>query len=201
MSEADAWTGQWLPAARAGSAEAIGAALQACRGYLLQVAQEELGADLRAKGGASDVVQQTLLDAVRDFGRFHGDTEAELLAWLRRLLLNNLTDLARQYRDAGKRQVAREVGLGPADSTAGPGLVLPASTGTPSREVVAREEEDAVRRAVDGLPDDYRRAIALRYQEGRSFEEIGAELGLSPNAARKLLVRAVERVRHALEGP
>jgi hypothetical protein len=47
-------TGQRLAAARAGSREALGQALQACRGYLLLLAERELDADLRAKGGASD---------------------------------------------------------------------------------------------------------------------------------------------------
>jgi hypothetical protein len=41
---------------------------------------------------------------------------------------------------------------------------------------------------------------ALR-EEGRSFDEIGAVPGLTANAARKLLLRAAERVSRELEGP
>ena len=52
-----------LAAARTGSSEALGQALQACRGYLLLLAERELDPDLRAKGGASDVVQETFLEA------------------------------------------------------------------------------------------------------------------------------------------
>src|SRR5215470_14425159 len=100
---------RWLPAARTGSAEALGRLLEGCRGYLLLVAQRELAPDLQAKGGASDLVQETLLDALRDFPRFQGTSEAEVLAWLRRLLLNNLVSFTRRYRDAGKRQIGREV--------------------------------------------------------------------------------------------
>jgi RNA polymerase sigma-70 factor, ECF subfamily len=61
---------QYLPAARAGSREALGQALEICRGYLLRVANQGLDAELRAKGGASDLVQETFLEAQRDFGRF-----------------------------------------------------------------------------------------------------------------------------------
>ncbi len=43
----------WLPAARSGSAEALGNALEACRGYLLMIAQRELDSHLQPKGGAS----------------------------------------------------------------------------------------------------------------------------------------------------
>src|SRR4051794_33646249 len=84
-----------LPAARAGSADALGAALEACRLYLLAVADRELHTDLRAKGGASDIVQDTFLEAQRDFDHFHGASAADLRAWLRRLLLNNLANFAR----------------------------------------------------------------------------------------------------------
>src|SRR6516165_3274940 len=73
---------RWLPAAQAGSKEALAQMLEACRGYLLLIATQELDPALRAKGGASDLVQETILEAFRDFGRFQGGEE-ELLAWLR----------------------------------------------------------------------------------------------------------------------
>src|SRR5262249_21485567 len=95
-SSADA--AQWLPAARQGSREALGRLLEACRDYLLLVANKELDPQLQPKGGASDLVQQTFLEAQRDFARFAGNSEEELLAWLRRLLLNNLGDFTRRYR-------------------------------------------------------------------------------------------------------
>src|SRR5438309_350206 len=100
--------GQWLPAAQAGSKEALGQILEACRGYLLLIAQQELDQALQAKGGASDLVQQTFLEAQRDFLGFHGSTPEALLAWMRRLLLNNLANFRRDYR-RDKRRVSREV--------------------------------------------------------------------------------------------
>jgi RNA polymerase sigma-70 factor (ECF subfamily) len=183
-----------LAAARAGSREALGEALDACRGYLLLVAERELAPELRAKGGASDLVQETLLEAYRDFAGFHGRTEDELLAWLRRLLLNNLADFTRQYRATDKRRLDREV---PADggSSAAAGGGPAAARTSPSSAVAAGEQAEAVRRVLERLPDDYRRAIVLRYQDGRPFGEIGRELGLTENAARKLLVRAIDRVQ------
>src|SRR5258708_21186979 len=98
----------WLPAARSGSADALGKALEACRGYLLMIAQGELDPHLQPKGGASDLVQETLVDAVRDFARFRGTREEELRAWLRQLLLNNLVDFTRQYHETATREIARE---------------------------------------------------------------------------------------------
>jgi RNA polymerase sigma-70 factor (ECF subfamily) len=199
MTEPTEETAQRLAAARAGSQEALGQALEACRGYLLLIAQRELGAPLQAKGGASDLVQETLMEAVRDFGHFQGTSEDELLHWLRRLLLNNLADFTRQYRETGKRQIDREIRLEGGDSSDERGG-LAASLPSPSNEAIAIEQAEAIRRAVEQLPEDYRRVLVLRYQEGRSFEEIGTLLGLTANAARKLLLRAVERVQRELEG-
>src|SRR5205823_5326264 len=78
MDKAARDVAQWLPAARAGSSEALGEILEACRGYLLLLAQEELDPGLQAKGGASDLVQQTFMEAQQDFARFQGDSEGAL---------------------------------------------------------------------------------------------------------------------------
>lgn len=74
----------------------------------------EVESSLRAKADASDLVQQTLLEAYRDFGQFRGRTEAEWLAWLRRILARNAAEFVRHYRLTGKRQTAREVRSSPA---------------------------------------------------------------------------------------
>ena len=199
MAEPAKDAGHWLAAAHAGSSEALGQALEACRGYLLLVARRHLDADLQAKGGASDLVQETFLDAQRDFARFRGTSEEELLAWLRRLLLNNLGHFTRRYRATGKRAVGREVLLAADGSSDGPGPALPADASSPSGQAMAHEQAEALRRALARLPDDYRRVITLRYDEGRSFEDIGRLMERSPDAARKLWARAMERLRQEWE--
>jgi RNA polymerase sigma-70 factor (ECF subfamily) len=186
--------------ARAGSPEALGELMEACRGYLLLVAQRELDPALRAKGGASDLVQETFLDAQRGFHRFRGDSEAELLAWLRRLLLNNLTSFARLYRDTSKRELAREVALDRDDSARLRSDDLTMEWPTPSRQMMQKEQSEAIRSALDRLPDDYRKVLLMRYQEERSFEEIGQAMGRSANAVRKLWLRAIKRLQHESEG-
>jgi RNA polymerase sigma-70 factor (ECF subfamily) len=200
MAQSTRDTDQLLAAARAGSADALGRVLETCRRYLLLVAERQLDPKLRAKGGASDLVQETFLEAQRDFGGFRGTSEAELLAWLSRLLLNNVGNFARRYRGTNKRDVGREVLL-QADNSSGAAVPDPAAD-VPSPSVQAMEEEQtaALQRALARLPDDYRQAIVLRYQEGRSFEEIGRLLNRSPDAARKLWSRAMERLRLEWEG-
>jgi RNA polymerase sigma-70 factor (ECF subfamily) len=192
---------RWLPAARQGSVPARGKVFEACRGYLLMVAHQRLDPELQAKGGASDLVQQTFLAAELHFDQFRGTTEAELLGWLRQALLNNLAEFQRHYRQTAKARAALEVPLGGDTSSADSVGRLPDSGPSPSQEAMAREEADAVQRALERLPDEYRQVILLRHQEELPFEEIGRLMGRSANAAEKLWARAVRRMRQELETP
>jgi RNA polymerase sigma-70 factor (ECF subfamily) len=189
-----------LAMARQGRPEALGEALEACRGYLLLIASRELEPDLLPKAGASDVVQDTFLEAQRDFGRFQGHTGDEFRAWLRQMLLNNLANFRRRYRQTAKRRVGREVRLPAAAESGVSGEGLVADVLSPSGEAVANEQAEAVGRALDRLPADYRRVLLLRYQEQQTFEAIGRALGRTPNAARLLWLRAVERLHEELQG-
>jgi RNA polymerase sigma-70 factor (ECF subfamily) len=190
----------WLAAARQGSNEALGHVLEVCRPYLLQVANDHLAADLQAKLGASDLVQETFLEAQRDFGGFHGRTEEEMLAWLRCILLHNLMNLTRHFRQTGKRRVQREVALtDPPREEVDKPLVDPEES--PSSQARARERDAALERALAQLPEAQREIIRLRSYERLSFEEAGRRLGRSTGAARKLWGRAVEHLQRILEPP
>jgi RNA polymerase sigma-70 factor, ECF subfamily len=202
MAAEPADVARWLEAARAGSRDALGEALEACRAYLLAVANRQVDDALRAKGGASDLVQETFLEAQRDFDRFQGNSADELRAWLCRLLVNNAANFARAYRETDKRQVGREVGLpGEAPSDDGRGGGLPGPTPTPSVQAVAKELAQRVEHCLDRLPDDYRQVITLRYREDRPFDEIARLMGRSENAVRKLWFRAIERLQQELDSP
>src|SRR5262249_3517953 len=150
--------------------------------------------DLQAKGGASDLVQETFLEAQCAFDRFHGNSEVELRAWLRQLLHHRAAKFRRRYRETQKRRLVRETPL----SLANPPAHADDDRPPPSAELMAREQAQRLRKALEGLPDDYRRAITLRYAEQQSFEEIGRRLQRTPNAARLLWLRAIEHVKHAL---
>jgi RNA polymerase sigma-70 factor (ECF subfamily) len=188
-----------LSAARGGSNEALGQALEACRGYLLLIANRELDAALQPKGGPSDLVQETFLEAHRDFARFQGTTSDELKAWLRKLLLNNLGNFARRYRQTAKRELGREVGLPATQESGAQEVRLIAEALSPSGEAMANEQVEALGRALERLLPDYRQVLLLRFQEQQTFEEIGRAMQRTPNAARMLWLRAVERLQHELE--
>lgn len=184
-----------LAAARAGSSEALGLALNQCRPYLLDAARQALGTALQSKGGASDIVQETFLEAHRRFPRFEGDTASQLRAWLRCLLLHRAAKLGRRYRCTRKRQLAREIPFNTVNARLTRPSQIVAVTPTPSVQMMADEQVACLRATISRLPEDYRHVIALRYQEGLSFEEVGRRLDRSPDAARMLWVRAVDRLK------
>jgi RNA polymerase sigma-70 factor (ECF subfamily) len=197
LADDGAWE-QMLAGARDGASETLGQLLQGCRQYLLLVANQQLEPDLQAKVGASDVVQQTFLEAQRDFGGFSGQSQEELLAWLRRILLNNLANLTRHYHGTQRRQAGREVPLAEAPLRELQ-AVLASEADSPSTQALAREQAEALDRALERLPEDYGEALRLRHQERLSFEAIGQRLGRSAEAARKLWVRALEQLQRDLE--
>lgn len=184
--------------ARAGSSQALGELLESCRNYLLLIANIAVKQGLQAKVGASDLVQETFAEAQRIFDRFEGCSENELRRWLAKILEFKIGNTFKRYA-AGRRNVHREVGwrdlFGEAFAEN-----LPESNGhSPSSEFRIQEDRERLQAALAALPDDQRAAVRLRVEEGLAFEEIGADLNRSPDAARKLFARAVLRLQHELE--
>jgi RNA polymerase sigma-70 factor (ECF subfamily) len=196
LGHVDDWS-RWIDEARRGSREALGQLLEKCRNYLLVVARGALGEQLHAKAGSSDLVQETFMQAQRNFARFTGTSEAELLAWLRGILLNSAADFSRRFQETDKRQVGREVPLDEARQQAPSELT--AALPSPSEALMAGEQDAALRRALDELPEDYRTVIQLRNYGQLSFEEIGKQLGRSADAARKLWARALKKLQQILD--
>jgi RNA polymerase sigma-70 factor (ECF subfamily) len=190
--------GAWLAAAREGSRDALGKSLESCRRYLLSIARQEIDAWLQPKGGASDMVQETFLEAQRAFDHFQGHSESELRAWLRRLLHDRLAKLGRRYRTTQKRRLARETVMPAAGSLAGALAGERARASSPSTQLMADEQNQQLRQSLERLPEEYQRVITLRFDERCSFEEIGRRMQRTPNAARLLWLRAIERVKREL---
>ncbi len=185
-----------LVAARNGAPDAIGRIFEAARGHLLQLAAQELPAELRAKIGPSDLVQETAVDMHRDFAQFKGTTAEECFAWLRGILRHNAIDAIRHYRESLKRNAGLEVAI---DSM--PRLDRRALAGamrSPDGSAIRREEAATLNHVMARLSADHRRVLELRYWSGMSFVDMAPLLGRSPDAVRKLWYRAVERLQEEL---
>jgi RNA polymerase sigma-70 factor, ECF subfamily len=188
-----------VEAAQSGSTEDIGRILDLCRSYLLGIANQELGARGLLKVTASDVVQDTFLEAHRDFAAFKGKSEHRLRGWLRQMLLHNIADAYRRFEENGKRKMSREVDL-TASANWRTLQQVPSQDPTPSEMARSQERDVQLEQALAVLPTDYRTVIHMHYREGHSFEHIASRTGRSVDAIRKLWLRGVKRLREVLDG-
>lgn len=179
VATADDWDAL-LHAARDGDDDALGVICDAFRDYLLLTAESGLGSGMNTKVGASDIVQDTMLEACRDFRVFRGTTETDFRAWLKKLVVNNVVDSTRRYRRSQCRSLSREERID--DSSCAYNLT--SADKSPSSLVRRRERDDELEQAVRVLPENRRRVLELRHGEGKSYAEIATELGVSEPAAR-----------------
>lgn len=189
-----------ISGARKGDNSSIGALLQLYRNYLMVLASTQLEHRLQPRVSPSDVVQETMLRAHKNFGQFRGTTEPELLAWLRQILVNNLAKFVEQHMLAARRDVRREVSierLGKAleQSTVQLAALLPAEGKSPSMAVQQREEAVLLADRLALLPADYREVLMLRNLQGLPFEEVAQRMERSVGATRMLWLRAIEKLR------
>lgn len=188
-----------LAKARAGDAESAGELLSGYRSYLRLIARLQIDPRVTDKVDASDIVQETFLHAHRGFQRFRGTTEAEFLAWLRRILASRLADQVRRYVQNQGRDVRVERSLEEElnrSSQATAALADPGSS--PSERVARRERAVQVAEALESLPEHYRDVILLRHLKGLSFPEVAQLMDRSVDSVKHIWTRALAALQTAL---
>jgi RNA polymerase sigma-70 factor (ECF subfamily) len=179
--------------------DADGRKLEAYRSYLCLLARLQLDPRRQAKLDASDLVQQTLLEAHRCRDQFRGQNKAELVGWLRGILGNVLKHAFRDWgRD--KRDVRRERSVDEAlqASSARLGAWLVAQQSSPSERAEHAEQAVRLATALDQLPEPQREAVVLHYWHDWTLAEIGQRLGRSTGAVAGLVQRGLKRLRASL---
>lgn len=190
-----------LALARTADAAALGPLLERYRQYLTLLARLEIGRTLQVKVGASDVVQETFLEAHRDFPGFRGTTPGELAAWLRTLLARNIANQVRRYLGTRRRDARLEQGLASALGRSSDRLAatLAAPAGSPAQEAARAEAAVRLAEALARLPADYRDALVLRNLEELSFPEVADRMGRSVDSVKKLWARGLAQLRGLLQ--
>jgi RNA polymerase sigma-70 factor (ECF subfamily) len=203
--------------ARAGQSEALGELCDLYRNYLRMIVRTGMGPRLRERIDLSDVVQEALVEVVRQFPQFTGQTEAALVGWLRRLVAQKLADLGR-YHSRAKR--AGDAGALPLDAAWEPGGaggggggggggdagarlldMLALSQTSPSEAAARRELTVLLADALTTLHESEAEVLWLYHAEGLSFESIGDRLGVGRKAVRGLWARGLKNLRRHLDPP
>jgi RNA polymerase sigma-70 factor (ECF subfamily) len=174
--------------------------LEGYRNYLLLLANIGSDRNLRSKLGDSDVVQETMIQANRDFDQFRGDNETDLTRWLRAIMSKKKALLARQYYGTAARdprleeQLVREM----EQSSQLLNRALVAKDVSPSQHAASREHSVLLANALAELPKQYRDVVVLHHVQGRPLPEVAEEMGRSVDSVKKLWARAMIQLRSSL---
>ena len=190
-----------LSSARRGDRTGVGELLTHYRNYLMLLASTQIERRLAPRVSPSDVVQETMLKAHRNFAQFKGQSERELLAWLREILVTSLARFVEQHVLASKRDIRREIPIDRSAATLplAPHVqsLLAAAGDSPSTCAGRREQSLRLTNLLEQLPEHYRQVLVLRNMQGLGFDEVARRLGRSPGATRMLWLRAIDKLRVA----
>jgi len=143
---------------------------------------------------AKDVVQATLVKAMRKLGDYRG--EAALFTWLCQICRREIADHVRSQR----RHADKVLLIEDSDEVRAALESVEAPPGDdPLRRADSAELRQLVHAVLDRLPNRYGEALEWKYVEGRSVEEIGDRLGIGHTAAQSLLARARLAFREGVE--
>ena len=189
-----------LERARLGSTEALGQVLQLYRNYLTILATTQLDRRLRRRVNPSDLVQDAMLAAHTDFAAFRGNSERELLAWLRQILINCLHHVIETHLRAKMRDMRREISVEQVGATLDRSAynfnqMLADRGPSPSAPMLQRERAVALADQLSRLPSKYRDVIVLRNLQGLSFDEVADRMDRKPGTVRMLWLRAIEKFK------
>jgi RNA polymerase sigma-70 factor (ECF subfamily) len=168
------------------------------RSALLLLARAQLARQRLADVEASDLVQQTLLEAHRDRPRFAGRGDDELFAWLRKMLHHNFLDACARARAAKRDAARKQLEADLTRSFAGLDELLIATQTSPSEAAVRSEQLTRLADALEQLPEQQREAVLLRHIAGLTHKEVSERLGCTPAATAGLLFRGRQRLQELL---
>jgi RNA polymerase sigma-70 factor (ECF subfamily) len=170
------------------------------RNYLALIARPLLGNELAAKQDLSDVVHDTMLDAIERFGSFRGTQQAELAAWLRAILAHNVADRHRaKHRQKRDVRLERSIEAVLDASSARLNGFLVAEQPTPSEQVLLADRLVRLADAVADLPDDQRDAVTLHHLCAYKLSDVAQRMGKTVPAVAGLLRRGIGNLRQCLE--
>lgn len=175
------------------------------RDRLKRIVNAGLDQRVRVRMDASDVVQETFLEAFARINDYVEAPKVSLFVWLRFLAKQRLAMLHRQHLHVQARDARRELPLEWVVEGHGSRLQLAAqlaATLTTASVALARKEiKREIQLALDRLDDKSCEVLMLRHFEQLSNAESAEVLQISPTAACNRYIRALERLKKLLDSP
>ncbi|MBE0644298.1 MAG: sigma-70 family RNA polymerase sigma factor [Bacteroidetes bacterium] len=145
------------------------------------------------QGDVEDLTQEAFIKAFNSLESFND--EFAFSTWLYKIATNNCIDYLRK-RKLKTFSIDRPVG----GDESSPQYEIPDNTHTPDGEILRTQQNIAIQRAIDALPEKYRVVIVMRHQEEKSYEEIAGELDLPLGTVKAHIFRAREMLYKQLRG-
>lgn len=192
---------QLIGRARKGDARAFQVLCERYEGLLRARARKWIVGALQRKVSLVDVLQEVYLAAHERLDDFENRGDGAFGAWMAQIAEFKAREAVRRHAGVARRDAHREVSRGGRPSTG----QARSSGHTPSQMLSAREELDAVRAALERIPDDYRQVLQLVQLDHLALKEAAVLMGRSYEATKKLYGRAVAalaaQLGSDLEGP
>jgi RNA polymerase sigma-70 factor (ECF subfamily) len=150
----------------------------------------------------ADVIQETLVDAIKKLEAYLRERPLPFYPWLRRLAFERLVQLHRHHIGSSKRSMEREQSeLIPLPDESAVLLVdrLVAGGSSPSSHWMREARRERVRQSLERLPPNDREVLVLRYVEDLPFAEVARALGMGLGAVKMRHLRALQRLRDLLK--
>jgi len=195
-------TQELLIAARRGDADAVNKLLSRHREALRRMVEMRLDKAIAGRVDASDVVQDTLIEASRRLNDYLQSPDMPFHLWIRHIARDRIIDAHRRHRGAERRSVDREQAIDAARFSSESSIQLlgqlEAQGLTPAAQAIRKELEARFAAAVEAMDETDREILLMRHFEQLTNQEAASALGLSEPAASMRYLRALRRLRASL---
>ena len=185
-----------------GDSEALSVLMNRYRERLKRMVGLRMDRRLQGRVGASDIVQEALIEAAQRLSDYSRQPPTEFFLWLRSVTANKLLTAHRQHLGTQKRDAAQEVSLYrramPEACSVSLAQQLLGQITSPTRAVARAELQLMVQEVLNGMQPMDREILVLRYFEKLSTSEAAKELGIKRSTAGKRYITALKRLRQAL---